>query len=160
MRFPKTFKRQKGGASVDPALGSDTVPTVAAPSEAASDNLLTCRLRDVNGWPVQRIAICWNTIAATPTALNGDLYFWEDATAHWYKINDTVLSLKPAQLFFFDTVTIGEPAPLAKNLLGAGLGSYADAGSMEVMLVLTDPGAQVSGVFNIAMGPDLTTVGT
>jgi hypothetical protein len=160
MRFPKTFKRQKGGSSGDPALGSDTPPTTTPPSEAVSDNLLTCRLRDVNGWPVQRIGVCWNTTAGSPTPLNGDLYFWEDATGHWYKINDAPLSLKPAQLFFFDTVTIGEPAPLTKNLLAAGGGSYAEAGSMEVMLVLTDPGAQVAGVFNVAMGPDLTTVGT
>jgi hypothetical protein len=157
MRFPVTFKRQKGGASTDPALGSDTPPTTTPPT-AGTDNQLTCRVRDVNGWPVQRIAVCWTTTAGAPVAINGDLYFWEDATAHWYKINDTVLSLKPNQLFFFDVATIGEPAPTTKNLLAPG--GYAESGSLELILILTDPGAAVAGVYNVAMGPDLTTVGT
>jgi hypothetical protein len=156
MRFPLTFRRQKGSASTDPALGSDSAPTTTPPGK--SDNLLQCKIRDVNGWPVQRIAVCWTTSAGSPTALNGDLYFWEAATAAWYKINDTSLSLKPNQLFFFDVVSISEPTPVTSTL--GQPGSPAQAGSIDVMLVLSDPGAQVSGVFNVAMGPDLTTVGT
>jgi hypothetical protein len=158
MRFPKFFTRQKGGASTDPALGSDAAPTNIPPSEAASSNLLTCKIRDINGWPVQRIAVCWTSTAGALVALNGDLYFWEDSLQYWFKVNDVALSLKPNQLFFFDTVTIGEPTPTTKSLTSPG--SPAQAGSMEVMLVVTDPGAAVNGVYQVAFGPDLTTVGT
>jgi hypothetical protein len=159
MRFPVTFSRRKGGVAPPPLVGSDAAPTTQAPSENTSDNLLTCRLRDVNGWPVQRIAVCWSSAdAVTPTPFNADLYFWEDASSHWYKVNDAPLSLKPNQLFFFDTVTICDPAPRSKTLLSSG--SYAEAGSMEVLLVVSDPGAQVAGTYVFAMGPDLTTVGT
>jgi hypothetical protein len=160
MRFPKSFSRRKGGAGSVPVLGTDAAPTITPPSEVASDNVMTCKIRDINGWPVQRVGVCWSSPdAVTPTALNMDLYFWEDTTTHWYKINDTPLSVKPAQLFFFDTVTISEPTVRSKDMLSA-IGASSQAGAMEVMLVVTDPGAQVNGTYNIAMGPDLTTVGT
>ena len=157
MRFPTVFKREKGAASSDPALGSDAAPTTT-PAKANADNVVFCALRDLNGWPCQRIAFCWTTTASTPTAMNFDAYFWEDATAHWYKINDTAISAKVNQLYFFDTVTILEQR--ATNAMLSNPGSPAQAGGMAVMLVMTDPGAQVTGVFTVAAGPDLTTVGT
>ena len=157
MRFPQTFRRQKGSVSSDPALGSDAVPTTSPPL-ANQDNVLSCKLRDVNGWPVQRVAVCWTTTATSPTPLNANLYFWEDATQHWYLINATALSLLPNQLYFFDTATISEPTPTAATLAKAG--SPAQAGAMSVYLQLIDPGSQVNGVFVVAMGGDLTTVGT
>jgi hypothetical protein len=157
MRFPRTFRRQKGGASSDPALGSDSAPTTAEPS-LQTDCVLACKIRDVNGWPVQRIAACWTTTAATPTALNASLYFFERATGHWYLINSSPLSMSANQLYFFDTVSISEPTPLNSTLSQPG--SPAQAGSMELFLLVSDPGSQVNGVFTFALGPDLTTVGT
>jgi hypothetical protein len=196
MRFPLTFQRRKGGSGSVPVIGgSQDAAPVSTPPSAKADNILFCGLRDVNGWPIQRIAICWTletnsyTLAAAgtappavtlsgttsgrpavtieiditltgirgvatfqwllngvvqqtgqltaatfalgttgltanfpagtytndnvytssptvPTAFNVDAYFWEAATGRWYKINDTALSVKPNQLFFFDTVTI------------------------------------------------------
>lgn len=159
MRFQKTFQRQKGGtpASV-PAIGSDAAPTTTPPQDATT-NLLSCRLRDINGWPVQRIVVGWNSAnAVTPTPFNADLYFWEDASQCWYKINDTPLSLKPAQLYVFDTFAVSEPPPT--QAFSNQPGSPSQAGSMDVMLVVSDPGAQVNGLYTFVMSPDVTTVGT
>jgi hypothetical protein len=156
MRFPATFRRQKGGASADPALGSDSAPTTTPPS--SQDNVLACKIRDINGWPVQRIAVCWTSTGGGLVPINGDLYFWEAATQHWYKINDAPLSLKPNQLFFFDVVSISDP-PITGAALKAS-GSSGQAGALQVQLVLTDPGAAAAVTYVVAMGPDLTTVGT
>lgn len=157
MRFPVLFKREKGSASTDPALGSDAVPTNAEPT-MKNDNVVFCRVRDTNGWPCHRIAFAWHTTGSTPVALNFDAYLWEDASNRWFKINDAAVSAKPDQLYFFDTATI-----LEQPVSSAGLGSPtspATSGGMEVMLVATDPGAAVDGVYTIVAGPDMTPVGT
>jgi hypothetical protein len=248
MRFPLTFQRRKGGSGSVPVIGgSQDAAPVSTPPSAKADNILFCGLRDVNGWPIQRIAICWTletnsyTLAAAgtappavtlsgttsgrpavtieiditltgirgvatfqwllngvvqqtgqltaatfalgttgltanfpagtytndnvytssptvPTAFNVDAYFWEAATGRWYKINDTALSVKPNQLFFFDTVTIAAPAPSNSTINQPG--SPAQPGGMEIFIVVTDPGAQVNGTYSFAVGGDLTTVGT
>jgi hypothetical protein len=164
MRFPTLFQRQKGvGGSALLAIGADPAPTSTTilqgtPPNAQQNNVLACKMADLNGWPVQRIVVAWSCDGAAPVALNGDLFFWEDRSARWYKINDTALSLKPNQLFVFDTFCICAQAPLQ-----AGLGnpnSSANAGSMEIMLVVSDPGAAVNGTYTFVMGPDVTTVGT
>ena len=157
MRFPASFKRQKGSASTDPAIGSDATPTTVAPA-ASNDNVLTAKLRDINGWPVQRIAVGWTTTAASPVALNGALYLWEETSGHWYLIQSGV-SLPPNQLVFFDVCTISEPTPVDRNLYKSSSASNS-AGAIEVMLIVTDPGTAVNGVYVFVMGPDLTTVGT
>lgn len=162
MRFPLSFQRQKGVAgSAIPAIGSDAAPTSTAvlqgtPPNAQQDNLLDCKLSDINGWPVQRIVVAWSCTGANPVALNGDLYFWEELTARWYKINDAALSLKPNQLFVFDTFAIATPVI---NTAGLPTGK-AQAGGMQVQLVVADPGAAVNGTYTFVLGPDTTTVGT
>jgi hypothetical protein len=157
MRFPTVFKRQKGSASTDPALGSDAAPTTTPPSQN-NTNVVFCRQRDVNGWPAQRIAFCWNTSASSPTAMNVSAYFWEDATQHWYLINATPLSAAAGQLYFFDCVTILEAPPLSASLSNPA--TPAQAGGMAIAIVVSDPGSQVTGVFQFAAGPDMSTVGT
>jgi len=246
MRFPTVFRRQKGSASADPALGSDAVPSTSSAS-AKSDNVVFCALRDLNGWPCQRIAVGFfqssflytitsagtappvvtltgstptlvaieidvnNTAGGTAlgqalfqwklngvvqqagqataasfvlgttgltahfsagpytndnvytshaatTHMNLDAYFFEDATQQWFKINDSAIDAKPAQLYFFDTVTILEQR--ATNAMLGNPGSPAQAGGMAVMIVPSDPGSQLNGVFTFVAGPDLTTVGT
>lgn len=159
MRFHKTFQRVKpaAGGGSPPTLGSDAAPTTAAPT-AQQDNVLSCKIRDINGWPVQRIAVGWTTTGANPVALNGDLYVWERTIGHWFKINDTALSLKPNQLFFFDIVSMIEPVSNAQNVIGSGPRAASD--SLDVMLIVTDPGAAIAATYVIGMGPDLTTVGT
>lgn len=160
MRFHKTFSRQKGGATPPPALGGDAVPTTVAPT-ASADNVMSCKVRDIAGWPVQRIVVGWTTVAANPVALNADLYIWEKATSHWYKLNDTALSVKPNQLAYFDVAGLIEPMSNSKNVLGtSGQSPQATSQSIDVMLVMSDPGAAVNGTYIIGMGPDLTTVGT
>jgi|SRR5580700_2262963 hypothetical protein len=161
MRLPTTFQRQKGGTSPPPALGSDAVPTTSPPANG-TDNFLSCRTRDINGWPVQRIVACWTTTAGSPTALNGSLYLWEKATAHWYLVNATPVSMEPNQLYFFDVAAIAEPPANKANVLGSASNPGSGAGDavIDALLVVSDPGAQVNGTFTIAMGPDISNVGT
>jgi hypothetical protein len=160
MRFPVSFFRNKGGGK-GTAIGSDSAPTTVMPGEGggqATDCILACKRQDINGWPVQRIAVVWTTTAGSPVALNGSLYFWEDATQHWYLINATPLSMPPNQVVFFDIVTVAEPPPNAATL--AQPGSPSQAGGIQVFLLVADPGTAVNGTYMFAMAPDLSTVGT
>jgi hypothetical protein len=160
VRFPVSFQRQKGvGGSTLPAIGSDAVPTKAPVANTPTNpnsNVMACKIRDVNGWPVQRIAVGWTTSAATPTQFNVDMYLWETTSQAWYLMGS--LAMNPNQLYFFDTIAVSEPTPLQSNVNQPG--SPAQAGSMNVALVVTDPGAQVNGTFTFVMAPDLTTIGT
>lgn len=97
------------------------------------------------------------TSSATTTSLKFDAYFWEASTQNWYKINDTVLTAKPSQLYFFDTVTVMESAPRAAQF--GQPGSPAQTGAMAVMVVPQD-NSQINGQFTIALAADLTPVGT
>ena len=163
MRFPVVFSRQKGGAAPPPVLGSDADPTVANPQVQpnnkgqATDCQGSFKIRDINGWPVQRIAVCWTTTAGAPTPLNADLYVWEQSTAHWYRVNPMTLAMLPNQLYFFDIVSIAESPASGAQLQAGAAGA---AGPIDCFLRITDPGGQVAGTFNIAYGPDITTVGT
>lgn len=163
MRFPVTFQRQKGGTPANvPAIGTDTDPRTVGPPQVAPTpkltNVLFTKIRDANGWPVQRIAACFTTTAANPTALNASFFLYESATGAWYLINSTPLSMTPGVLYFVDCIAVSEPSPTTSQL--GKPGSPAQAGSLEVMMVVSDPGSQVNGLFTFAMGPDLTTVGT
>lgn len=160
MRFPLTFQRQKGGGT-PPVLGGDAMTTAKQQKykdpSLPFDNVLETALRDVNGWPVQRVVAGWWTSAATPVALNANLYFWEEATGFWFLVNPTPVSMTPGGLYFFDTASIVEPRPTSAQL--ASPGAAASAGGMTVMLVLSDPGTAVNGIYNVTMGPDMSTVG-
>jgi hypothetical protein len=158
VRFHKTFTRQKGVAGTIPAIGSDAVPTATAPT--MQDNVMSCRVRDIAGWPTQRIVVGWTTNGVTPVALNGSLYIWEEAIGYWFLINATPLSIPPNQLVFFDVVGMIEQVASKANVLGTATGGSATGQSIDVMLVVADPGAAVNGTYQIGMGPDLTTVGT
>ena len=161
MRFPKSWKRQKGGASTDPAL--DTTAPTTTPPNTTTDNVMSCKFWSINGWPVQRICACWSTTAAAPIALNGSLYVWiedlvingQSTNGHWFLVNDTALAMKPNELYYFDVPAILEPSPLNSNIANG-----SSAGSLDCMLLMQDPGAQVNGVFTIAMAPDCSTIGT
>ena len=159
MRLPVVFIRQKGGGT-PPAIGSDAVPTTAPPT-SANDNVMSCKVRDINGLPIQRIVACWTTTAGAPVALNGSLYQFEKATQHWYLVNSAPLSIPPNQLVFFDVASIAEAPSNKANVMGtAAAGVSATANTIDVMLVVSDPGAAVAGTYTIAMGPDLSAVGT
>lgn len=155
MRLPVTFQREKGGTNPPATLGSDAVPTNAAPT-TNNGNVLSCKIRDINGWPVQRIAVAWWTAAANPIALTGSLYIWDEGMARWFLLNAAPLSMPPNQVSYFDVPAISEPPSNAKAIL-AGI---ATSNSIDVMLIVTDPGAAVAGTYTFGMGPDLSNIGS
>jgi hypothetical protein len=152
VRFHTTFTRIKGGGT--PVLGADTAPTTAPPSN--QDCVMSCNVRDIAGWPVARIAAAWTTTAAVPVALNGSLYIFEKSLAHWFLINATPLSMAPNQLCFFDVASLIEQVSNKGNVVAG----QATKQSIDVYLLMADPGAAVNGTYQIGMGPDLSNVGT
>lgn len=160
MRLPVVFYREKGGTNPPATLGSDAAPTNAPPS-STNDNVLSCKIRDIVGCIVQRVAVAWWTSAATPVALNGSLYAWDEGMNRWFLLNATPLSMPPNQVVYFDVPAIAEPPSNAKSVLGTGQnGASATSNTIDVMLIVTDPGAAVNGTYNIGMGPDLSSIGS
>ena len=152
MRFPLMFQRQVGGASSDPALGSDTVPThVSGPTEQkllAGKNVLQTRLQNIVGWPVQRVAIgyAYAGVGVAPN-LSCDAYVWEDESERWYKVTDTPVTLKPYQLTFIDS-------PIMIDTPRAGSSGASSPGALEVLFIVSNGGAPVNGVYTIVAGGD------
>lgn len=121
----------------------------------ATSPVLQCKTRDVNGWPVQRIAVYFT---GGTGVMNGTLYFWDSQVLQWVKVNTSVVAMSLNTLYFFDTAVICETTPLSGNL--GQNGSSSQAGAMELFLLLADAGALSNSVFTIAMAPDISTVGT
>ena len=109
MRWPLKYQRRQGGSGSVPTFGSDSVPTTTPPAGGA-DNVMSCRFWNINGWPVQRIAVAWTAGSAT-TALTADMYVWEETLGHWLKCNGSSVSVPKGQIAYFDVPTISEPAP-------------------------------------------------
>jgi hypothetical protein len=147
MYFPTLFTRRVGGSGSVPLLGSDSAPT-AAPS-ASMDNVLFTKFSNINGWPVHRVAVVC-TAPAAPVAMPADLYMYEDRTQSWHKINASPVTITPGVVAFFDAVALLDMPNAQSNMAGVQTGSGAYA------LVVSNPGAEPSGTFTFAMGPDLT----
>jgi hypothetical protein len=147
MMFPARFKRYltavpAGGI----VLGTDVVPTGRAP--AGTDNQLSCRFSNINGWPVQRIAVTYLGPAGA-SALTARMYFYEDGSAAWYQIGAQV-TMTSGTVSFFDVVALLDMPNVTANL------AAATAGSVNQILIVDAVGS-TSGMYQFAMGPDLTS---
>lgn len=148
MRFQHSFRRQVGGASADPLLGSDPVPTLYA--ELADDNVLNSSFNNINGWPAHRIAIGYAGPAGAP-ALTANAYVFDDATQLWFRVNRAPVALVPARLSFFDIVGLMPPNVTATN--------SGSSGSLEAYIEVIAVGGAPAGVYTFVVSADLTAVG-
>lgn len=88
MRFPTVF------TLADTAI-PDTAPT-GKPDFKNDARILACRIQNTNGHPPQRIVVLASYIgAATPSDIPCDLYFYEDSTGTWYKMNAAPVNVHP-----------------------------------------------------------------
>ena len=149
MRFPAAFYRYIGALPAGgKALGSDTVPAAGSPPNSTADNVLPCRFQNINGWPIQRIAVCYNGPVGASN-LTARMYFYEDQTQAWYQVGPQV-TMVPGTVSFFDVVALLEMPNTLQNLANAA------PGSAEQLLIVDSVGA-AAGKYSFAMGPDLTS---
>lgn len=148
MRFHKKFLRDIGGGS-NPVLGSDSAPTL--PSELADDNVLTARFKDIDGWPVHRIAVGYKGPGGALT-LTANVYIWDELSAAWYLVNPTPVNLVPNRLTFFDMVGLSSPLPDLDS-------TSATAGALEAYVQIIPAGSDPAGTYTFVVAPDLTTIG-
>jgi len=150
VRFPMKFSRWV--APVPPgqiALGADVVPVGQHPSSNTMGNLMVSRFANINGWPCHRVAVTYKGPIGAP-ALPATLWFWEELTQHWYQIGATV-NLALDKVTFFDVVGLLDGPNSQGEILNP------TAGSIAVLLLVTDPGGTPAGEYTLAMAPDLTT---
>ena len=146
MRFHDIFMRQVGGASTDPLLGSDAVPTLL--TDQHNDNVLNSAFSNMNGWAISRLAVTYAyTGAGVALNLTADVFIWEDVTLKWYKLNAGPLTLKPGFVQFFDC--IGLPQHHAET----------PSGSLEAYVRVIPAGGDPVGIYTFALAPVLTSIG-
>ena len=149
MKFPQSFVRYVGtvpaGAS---ALGSDTTPAAKAP--AGEDNVLVSRFSNINGWPIQRIAVTYKGPTGAPS-VTARMFFYEDGTQAWYKVGADVV-MAPGTVSFFDVVALLELPNTRANMAQSSSGSVS-----QFLQVDLPTGSPAAGPYTFAMGPDLTS---
>jgi hypothetical protein len=152
VKAPFVFTRRKGGAGPVPLLGSDGTSGVpnAGESGATQDNCCYSKRSDVNGFPVQRIAVTYTTTAAGPVSLNARIYMFEDNTRTWYQVGAQQALVFNA-VTFFDVVAVMD-MPSGNRDLNA-----SNPGAPRMQLIVDDPGAgAANGTYTFTMTPDLT----
>jgi hypothetical protein len=149
MKFTSSFTRYVGTAPAGgKALGGDgSLPSSRA--TANEDNVLFSKFSNINGWPVQRIAVTYAGPALAPS-VTARMWFYEDTTQQWYKIGADVV-MAPSTVSFFDVIAIMEMANTAANLQNAMPGSVA-----QFLQVDLPSGSPAAGAYVFALAPDLT----
>ncbi len=156
MRFSTTFSRWIGAGGT--ALGSDTVPNGSAGTAGTAphgqDNLLVARFTNQDGAPAKRVAVAYNYVGVGVTvALPATLYLWDGTTERWYTASTSTLT--DGTITYFDAVSIVD-SPILQTSLGT-----PTAGSLEAILIVTDPGTAPTGQHVFSMSADLAAgVGT
>ena len=152
MRFQTLFKRRVGATPAsDKVLGSDTAPT-GAPDQT-KDNQFQVLFRDINGWPVHRIAIGYGGPAGALT-LTAALYIFDRNSGLWLKLGPVpTANLVPSEIAYFDMIVPVEVAQTSGNL-AKSVGNSAD-----LALVVTPAGGDPNGEYTFVAAGDLTTIG-
>lgn len=157
MRFHRMFLRSKPSGA-HPTLGADAVPT-GAPTEPLPDNMLSIAFRDINGWPVHRIAMAFKGSVAPGANLAATAWVWDGLSETWYQLGPAAVVLEPNRIAFFDFLGVPEfPGVVATRIDASGnLPSVGRAA--EVVFIVTDPNGVADGDYTFVIAPDLTTIG-
>jgi hypothetical protein len=148
MKFPVMFKRYVGTIPIGmTALGADELPSGRANN--SMDNVLNSRFSNINGWPVQRVAVVYMGPGDSPSTLSATMWFYEDGTNSWYQIGASQ-TLTSGQVSFFDCVALLD-MPNTNHTLNNAL-----SGSLSQVLIV-EAGDAGEGEYMFAMGPDLTS---
>ena len=149
MRFHMKFHRWVGEVPASaPAdakkLGADEAPVLEAAQHG--DNVLSCSRVDINGYPVQRIAVATKAARAGKAApkLTGFGYVFEELTGAWYQMGPGI-ELVPGRIATFDIPSVLEQKGLRTPI--------------EFLLCVRGEGV-LDGEYVFAMAPDVSNPGT
>lgn len=151
MRFPTLFRRQKGSASSDPALG-DSEPTISTGAPASNaDNVLVAKVGSI-GNPSHRIAIGFrfdpNGGGGTTGTLTAKVWAYDSNSEKWYLCGSATLT--DGQLSFVRVPYIADPPQTSGNL------GKPTSGGATYLITVADPGAgSGTGIYTFVAGPDL-----
>lgn len=148
MRFPTIFKRDKTTTN-NKALFTDVNPqTPGGPSNGAlmrQDNFFSYRLTSINGWPLQRIAVCLAVSPAAAVAINGQLFLFEEQSNAWITPG-AAKALSPGVITWFDLPVMSD---------NANSGATSGPGGIDGYIYLsTAAGPDPAGTYAIVVGPD------
>lgn len=145
MRFPVYFKRQKG-AGANPAIGTDTAPTVTdGHGSSSKDNVLAARVsgREIS---IARLAVgFWYEGAGAATVLPVTVWVWDTNSEKWYKASSG--SLTNGEITYLKLPVLADPPQTSANM------GTPNAGGFEAMIVVAD-NAIGDGVLHFVAGPD------
>lgn len=142
MRFGKHFSRRVG-AGTSPVLGSDAVPA-APPSDKSNDNQLSWRANNVNGFPIQRVAVGYRCTVAG-SSLVATLYVYDEDSFAWFLASTGLLTL--------GTVTYLDVPVLSDSVANS-------SGGLEMCLVVAAAGGDLDGTYTFSIGADLSNDGS
>jgi hypothetical protein len=152
MRFPHSFKRYVGkGPGDGKELGSDKPPEgrlVPTP-----DNCFESRTANVNGWPVQRVAIGFTSPRNARVELSVSVYVYDDTSEQWFR-SGPPQEVSNGTLSYFDV-----PLLLDNARTGGGDGLKSQ-GALECFVVADKPSKGAEGEYIFIVGADISSPGT
>lgn len=144
-------------------LGTDGLPNAFggqpenyAGVRAARTNVFAARLCNINGWPIQRVAVGYKYEGAGSPPGTLPITFWilDELSRNWYQMPS------PATVLTLNTITFFDHPALADNQQTKS--SEPDAivrreiGSLDVALVIGNAGA-VDGRYLFPVGADVSS---
>lgn len=163
MRFPfmvtRYFTTVPAG---EVTLGSDTLPNSFsgepgnyASLNAKKSNVFSCRLANINGWPVQRIVVGYKYEGAgsPPATLPVTVWVLDETSRNWYQVAGPATLLQN-QLVFFDHPILSDNQQTQGNTADAVV--KREVGSLDVALVIGSAGA-VDGRYLFPVGADVSS---
>jgi hypothetical protein len=169
MKFPTIFSRYLPGNGVpntpgvtQGTLGDDVMPPADTPPPYQHDNIFSCRVNNINGWPPQRIVVvCRFVGTGAPATIPCTLYFYERGTGTWYALNAAPVAVTPTTSdagpgdgtpAYFDMPALLDLHNTKQTLDASGPGQIA------VMLIAGVPtGSPPTGEYRFGIAADLTT---
>jgi hypothetical protein len=143
MRFGLYFKRQLGGGTTDPLLGSDTAPTVST-TRIQKDCVFATKVPP-QARPTQRLAIgYWYEGGGGAVDIPVTIWAWEETSGKYYKASTG--TLKSGEIAYFRMPCPGQLPQTQANL--ATPASGVDA----FIQVANNTGA--NGTFHFVVGAD------
>ena len=159
MYFPNKFVRYVGAAPAGGiALGADADPTTLSVALQSAyktlTNVLTIRLANTIGFPVQRIAVgCTYVGAGTPSAVPIVSYVWDDNTQRWF-----ILQQAAAIAVAINSITFVDVPSLLDFPTTDGIGLRA-VGALELAIVAAVPTTHPDGTYTFVTGCDVSNSG-
>jgi len=150
MRFPTLFKRQVGGASADPLLGSDADPNTLTPtiSGLQQSNVHNSPFATMTGWPGHRLAIGYSGPMGA-LALPVSVFVFDEVVKRWFKVPQPApVTLIKDEIRFLDILGL-------LNGVQSNTRSVS-AGALEAYIKIDAAGADPDGVYTFIVGSDLT----